>query len=158
MAGPSSRNQKALLISPSPQKQQEAIRIQVLWCISLYKVTISNDHQRRQEPMSQHHQWSPVSAKSNKDQQRVARQTKARVSFTLCWVILFQTSHFLSSQTLHALLPGSFQKNTMCLFSAKHPLITQFSEKRHMTQLSLQRNQKFLLQDKETLLTNGTSS
>jgi hypothetical protein len=48
--------------------------------------------------------------------------------------------------------PGSFQKNTICLFSAKHPatyllqqkhpLIRQFPEKHHVTQSSLQRNQK----------------
>ena len=66
----------------------------------------------------------------------------------------FQTSHVLSSihssKTSHALFPGSFQKNTTCSFSAKHPpmcllqqkypLIGQFLEKHHTTQLSLQKN------------------
>ena len=63
----------------------------------------------------------------------------------------FQTSHVLSSihssKTSHALSPGSFQRNITCLFSAKHPVIRQSPEKHHMTQLSLQRNRKFPLQD-----------
>ena len=72
----------------------------------------------------------------------------------------FQASSVLlsicSSNTSEASFPGSFQKNTTCLLSAKqpptyllqqkHPLIRQFSEKHHMTQQSLQRNQKFLPQ------------
>ena len=70
----------------------------------------------------------------NKDQQSTHSPNNSPLSAGL-YLYPFQTSHVL--------FPGSFQKNTMCLFSAKHPLITQFSEKRHMTQLSLQRNQKF---------------
>lgn len=46
----------------------------------------------------------------------------------------FQTSYVRlsvqSSETLHALSPGRFQKTITCLFSAKHPLITQFPEKK----------------------------
>jgi hypothetical protein len=38
------------------------------------------------------------------------------------------------------------KKNTTCLFSAKHPLIRRYPGKHHMTQLSLQRIQKFPLQ------------
>jgi hypothetical protein len=65
-------------------------------------------------------------------------------------------SNVPSRETSHDPFPGSFQKNTMCLFSvkthshvsasAKHPLIGQFPEKYYMTQLNLQRNQKFPLQ------------
>jgi hypothetical protein len=50
-----------------------------------------------------------------------------------------------------------FEKNTKCLFSAKHlpmflpqqkhTLIRQFPEKHHMTPLNLQRNQKFPVQE-----------
>lgn len=54
----------------------------------------------------------------------------------------FQMSHVLSRnrsrKTAHAFSPGSFQRNTMCLFSGEHPLIRQFPEKHYMTQLSLQ--------------------
>jgi hypothetical protein len=37
----------------------------------------------------------------------------------------------------------------MSLFSAKHLFIREFPEKHHMTQLNLQRNQKFPLQNGE---------
>ena len=48
--------------SANQQKQQDATRTspEVLWCVSLYKVTTNNDQWRRQgEPMPQHHQWRP---------------------------------------------------------------------------------------------------
>ena len=58
-------------------------------------------------------------------------------------------------KTPHALFPACFRKNTTGLFSTKYPpkfllqqknrYITQFQEKYHMRQLSVQRNQKFLL-------------
>jgi hypothetical protein len=78
MAVQFSRNHKALPNSTSPQNQQEATRTapEVLWCIFLYEVTANDDQQRRQdEPIPQHRQQTLASAKSNKDQQRVARRT-----------------------------------------------------------------------------------
>ena len=79
----------------------------------------------------------------------------------LGFIYPFQTSRVLSSisssKTSHALFPGCLKKTTTCLFLAKHPptcllqhkhpLIRQFPEKHHMTQLSLQRNQKFRVTD-----------
>jgi hypothetical protein len=67
------------------------------------------------------------------------------------YLYLFQTSSVLSNISRKHHMPfflGSLQKKktTMGLFSAKHPLIRQFLEKHRMTQLCLQRNQKFLLQ------------
>jgi hypothetical protein len=53
----------------------------------------------------------------------------------VCWVILILFPNItcplmhLLYQTSHALSSGSFQKNTLCLFSAKHSLIRQFPEK-----------------------------
>ena len=74
----------------------------------------------------------------------------------------FQTSRDLlnthSSKTPHALSPGSFRKPSSPMsVSAKHPLIRQFPEKHHMTQLGLQQNQKFplhnILHKKKTSIT-----
>ena len=43
-------------------------------------------------------------------------------------------SSFSSSKTSHALFPGSFQKNTMCLFSAKHlPMSASAKTSSHKT-------------------------
>jgi hypothetical protein len=42
-------------------------------------------------------------------------------------------------------LTRQLPENTTCLFSAKHPLISQFPEKHSTIQLSLQRHQKFPL-------------
>lgn len=56
---------------------------------------------------------------------------------------LYALSGTYSSKTLHALSPDSFQKDTTCLTSAKHPLSRQVSRKPHMTQLDPQRNQGF---------------
>jgi hypothetical protein len=50
------RNHRALLISTSPPKWQEAAGTlpDVLWCISLYEVTPSEDQRRKQgEPMQE---------------------------------------------------------------------------------------------------------
>lgn len=91
-----------------------------------------------------------------KAQQRPARRTNARALSTIHWVILKPfpnitcLSGVCSSKSPHALSPGNFPKYTTCLFSAKHtpkcllqqkhPLIRQFPEEHHMTQLSLQQN------------------
>ena len=95
--------------------------------VSLYKVTTGDNQQRWQgKPMPHCH---PLSVG--------------------LYLYTFQTSGVLSMSTLekhHSLFLGGFQKNATCLFSAKHPLKRQFPEKHHMTQLSLQRNQKFPLQ------------
>jgi hypothetical protein len=83
-------------------------------------------------------QWRP--AKSSK-----ANQCQGAVHCLVGYTYIL-SKHHVSSQvsspakSSHALSLGSIQKNTMCLFSAKHPLI-----KLHMIQLSLQRNQKFPL-------------
>jgi hypothetical protein len=44
----------------------------------------------------------------------------------LGYIYIFPSTH--SSRASHALLPGSFQKTTTCLFSAKHPPMRQFPE------------------------------
>ena len=93
----------------------------------------------------------PLSDNPKDNQQRVVRQTNTKSLFTVFGLHLlsFQTSRVLSrihsNKTSRVLSPGIIQKYTMCLFPAKHPLIRQFPEKYHMTQLSFQRNQKFLL-------------
>jgi hypothetical protein len=74
------------------------------------------------------HPWRPASAKPNADQQRIARHSTT-IQYHLLSVELylyaFQTllilSSVWSSKTTHALFLGSFQKNTTCLFLAKHP-------------------------------------
>ena len=76
--------------------------------------------------MQEHHQQWSASAKPSEDQQRVTRRTNVRVLLTVCWVILILFSNITwplkcpLQQTPHALSPGSFQKNTTHLFSAKH--------------------------------------
>ena len=130
----SRRNHDSLTISPSPWKQQESaiISLEVLWFISLYGVMTGKDQPRKQgEPVEEHCQWRPASAKSNKDQQREIRWTNARASSTICWVILFPNmacspKHLLQQNITGPLtrhLPGKKNK-TMCLFSAKHPLMS----------------------------------
>ena len=119
----SRRKLKALPISLSPQKWQEAAGISqgVLWCVSLIEVMTNDDLQRRQgEPMPQHCQWRPTSAKPNKGQKRVARWTSATAWSTVFWVVhSFQMLHVLSSvhssKTSYALFPG--------VFVSKHPHI-----------------------------------
>jgi len=100
-------------LTSRPQKHQEAMGTvpEILWCVSLYKVTTSNDHQRvtRCINTTQH---CPLSVG--------------------LYLYLFQTSHVISSvcsrKTSHAPFPGCFQKNTMCLFSAKHLQCVCFSK------------------------------
>lgn len=98
--------------------------------------------------MSQYLQQNPMSAKPNKEWQGEPKPQSHPLSIGL-YLNCFQTSHVLSrvcsSKTSHAPFPGIFQKNTTCLFSTKHPLIRQFPEEKthHITQLSLQINQKF---------------
>jgi hypothetical protein len=104
----------------------------------------SEDQQRKQgEPMQKRvskdqRQWSPVMANSCKvvHYQSGYPSTLSRHHVSL---------NHRSSKTSHALSPSNFQKNTTCLLSAEHTLIRQFLEKHHMTQLSLQWNQKFPL-------------
>jgi hypothetical protein len=72
-------------------------------------------------------QQKSYSANPYKDQQRVARGTNATQQHPL-FVGLYsyplQTTCMLSSiytsKTLHGPLPGSFGKNTICWFLAKH--------------------------------------
>lgn len=93
-------------------------------------------------PMLEHHQGRP--GKSDKVNQS---QT---VLQSLLGYIYALARHHVSSQasalsTHHmTCFPGSFQKNITYLFSAKHRFMT-VSEKHHITQLHLQRNQIFLL-------------
>jgi len=107
------RNLKALPTGPSQQKSQE-----VLWCVSLYEVM------------------------TDKDQQRVAMWTNATASSTVCWVVLTPFPSICCSKAPHVPFPGSFQKNSTCLFSAKHPLMRGYPEKYHMTQPNLQKESR----------------
>lgn len=121
----SRRNHEALPIVLRSWKQQEAAGIpppKVLWCISLYEVMTNNEWQGKPIP------YSIVS--KDQCQQSPAKCGKVNqyhtVSSTVCWLYLypFQTSHVFSSvcfsKTLHGSFSGSFQKNIMCVFSAKH--------------------------------------
>jgi hypothetical protein len=103
---------------------------------------------------------------TNNGQQRVARRTNTTQHRTVLSTVLsmFGKAVFIpfpninvlsragSSKISHTHFPGCFQKNTTylfltkhhptCLHQQKHPPIRQFPEKYHMTQLSLQKNQK----------------
>lgn len=127
----SRRNHEALPIGLGPWKQQEADGTdpEVLWCTSLYEVM------------------------TNSDQQTVTRQTNTTYVIH-CQLGLnlypFRTLHVSSSvccsKTLHASFSGSFQKNTMFVFSAKRPPMYLLQQKHLIrqpaltTQLNLQRN------------------
>lgn len=72
----------------------------------------------------------------NSGQQRVARQTNTTQCSPLSvglYLCPFQTSHVFSSvrcsKTSHASFSGSFQKNTMFVFSAKHPPMCPLQQK-----------------------------
>jgi hypothetical protein len=102
--------------------------------------------------MSELSQWTPVSPKPNEDQQRAQRKPLSEHHQLPVELHLhpYKTSPVLSSicsnKTSLAPFPGSFQENISVF--RKHSLIRQFPEKKkknHMTQLSLQRNQKFPL-------------
>lgn len=86
----------------------------------------------------------------------MARWTNVRVSHCLFYLDPLQTSRVFSSihasKISHGLSPGCFQQNTHICSQQNIPppnvsvsakLIRQFPGKHHMTQLSLQRNQKF---------------
>jgi hypothetical protein len=91
----------------------------------------------------------------------------------LVYIYILSKHHVFSnthSSKTHALFPGCFQKNTtiffflfsakhplVCLLQQKHPLLRQFPEKHHITQLSLQRNQKFPLQPSKSVPSEGAN-
>ena len=114
-AGQSSRNCK----DNHPESEEAAGTPQVLWCISLYEVTTNNDQQRR------------------------VRRTDTTQSVELS-SYPFQISRVLSSicssTTPHAPFPGCFQKNTTCLFSAKHPPVCVLQQKHPLLRHSFQKN------------------
>lgn len=80
-----------------------------------------------------------------------ALQGESRPPLTVCGVIFIVFLDITSSlksplqRKVICSFTDSFQENTTCLFSAKHPLIRQppEKEKNHMIQPSPQRNQKF---------------
>ena len=113
---------------------------EVLWCVSLYEVMTNNDQQR-------------MISYTNITQSCLPSFGLHLFPFqTLCAFLCVLYQNIACPFIL-----GYFQKNTMYLFSAEHapmcmlnqnqPLIRQFPEKHHMTQLSLLRNQKFPLKE-----------
>lgn len=115
---------------PSPQKWQEATAItwDVLWCISLYVVTTSEDQWRRHHiPMQGHHQWRPVSTKATEDQQRVARKTSATQHFPLVHIyILSKYAIFQAATLAEHHIPfskGASRKKTLCVSSQQNILL-----------------------------------
>jgi hypothetical protein len=112
---------------------------------------------------AEHYQKSFDAFLSMKSQQRITTKegktntTQHRPLSVGLYLYPFQISHvlsgFYSSIISHTPFPGCFQKNTMSLFSAKHPpacllqqkhpLIRQFPVKYPMIQLCLHRNRNF---------------
>ena len=113
------RNCKALPISMSSARSSQ-------------NATSSSDGSikitKREQGKPMHCHPRPESAKPNEDQQKKKLQGEPMQEGCLLSVVLylysFQTSRVLSSvhtsKTSHVLSSGSFQKNTTCLFSAKH--------------------------------------
>jgi hypothetical protein len=155
------RNHKALSICLSPWKWPEATEIppEVLSCIYLYKVIqtmiISKGWQGKPIPHSilseDHCQQSPT--KTSKEWQgkpilHSGVHGLLNFIYTLSkHHVFFQASalgkhHMPFFQTASQKTTSQFSTKhpPMCLLQQKHPLIRQH----HMTQLSLQRNQKFL--------------
>ena len=129
MAVPSGRNHEAQPICLSLQKWQEATEIsqEVLSCISTksWQEIFHEEgkaNQCQSIPSIDQHQQSPT--KPSKEWQGELMPQHHPLSIGLD-LDPFQTSCVLSSihssNTSHVLFPGSFQKNKMHLFSAKHP-------------------------------------
>jgi hypothetical protein len=119
----------------------------------------SKDERRKQgEPMQE--QWSPI--KTSKEYK--VNQCQSLVHCLLGYTYNLSKHIFSQASTLAKYHMPFFQTasrtNTMCLFSAKHPLHVYFSKssshktvsrKNHMTQLSFQQNQKIPLQSMKSL-------
>lgn len=76
---------KGLPITTSSQEQQAAARapLEVLWWFSLCTAMVSENQQR---PVNLF-QANQCKRNISKDQESIARRTKARVPLTVCWVI-----------------------------------------------------------------------
>jgi len=120
------KNCWALPIGLGSRRQQEAIDLspqEVPWCFSLYKAMANNGQWRKKgEPIPKHGQWRPDSSKSIEHQRRVARQANSMVLPT----VVQGYTRTLSKR--HMPFSQAATRNTMCLFSAKHPLRRQFPE------------------------------
>ena len=164
MAVWSRRNHKALPFDPSQWKWQEAttgISREVLWCIVFlwsHGKWWSVKKERQTNGTKDQHQQRPM--KTSKGWQGETMNTTWHHPLSVGLSIYpFQISCILSSiwsalEKYHMpFFQIAFRKHLVSVLSktplhmvsasAKHPLIWQFSEKHHMTQLSLQRNQKF---------------
>jgi hypothetical protein len=82
---------------------------------------------RQGKPMPQHHQKRLASAKPMNTSKEWQGEPipHSTIHCLLGYIYPFQTSQVLSSvhssETSHSSFLGSFQKNTTCPFSAKHP-------------------------------------
>ena len=123
---------------------QENTRVsqEVLWCISLYKVTTIDDQWRRQT----HDRASSVKTSISKTKWRCWQSEPVPQHHPLSVGLhlhTFQTSCVLSSihssKTPHALLPSSIQKNARSLSSANH-LPTWLFQQNILSSESLQKN------------------
>lgn len=104
--------------------------------VHFHEVMTRKDQQREPgEPLEECHHQRPDSAKSNKNQQRVARWTNA-------------LSRVCSSQISHEKTPRVYSQQNVLLYVCFSKTSSQkiVSRKTSRKQLSLQRNQKFPLQ------------
>jgi hypothetical protein len=102
-------------------------------------------HRSRKKPLEHHHKFFGAFFTMKSQQAKISESSKANqlqehcppsVGLYLCSFQTYVPSSIRRSKTSHALSLGSFQKNTLRLFSAKHRYIRQFPEKHHMIQLS----------------------
>jgi hypothetical protein len=100
---------------------EETVRL--CWLAGAFVVLLwSHNKQRNQgKPMSEYHQWRPVSAKPK---QIPARWTNARASSAVCWVILILFPNITCS------LKCPFQQNITC------SLTGQLLENHHVSVLN----------------------
>ena len=118
------------------------------------KLTTNND----QHKANQYHTVSPAKSISKAQQSEPMLHPCHPLSvglylYTFQFHLFSQTStsakhhmiFFQAASRKNTTCPFSAKHPPMCLLQQKHPLIRQFPEKHHMTQLSFQRNQKFSL-------------
>ena len=125
------RNLKALPISPSPGNGK---KLQKYHKKFFGAVMINYDQQRRQgecHRIVSKEQYQQRLMKTSKEWQGKPVPQRCSLSVGLCLHSL-QTSHLLSSvrstKTSHVFSPGSFQKNTTCMFSPNHLLMCLLQE------------------------------
>ena len=117
------------------------------WCDSVYEIKTNNTCEVNQcHSIFSKDQHSKAQWRSAKSKYQGKWMPYSIVCCLLGYIYTLWKHNVLSPATTlanisHALFPGCLQNNTTFFFSAKHPLIC--SKTHHMTQLGLQRNQKF---------------